>query len=207
VAESSAPTGGRNPGGTGSRQPAGLCDLAAAGESIHALRVRCLDARKEFPHVSFERYCDDVVIHCASEAQAVYVKSAIGQRLRECRLEMNLDKTRIVYCKDGKRRGSYEHTRFVFLGYEFRVRRARTSSGKFFENFGPAISPEAATAIRHEMRSWHMARHTSRTLVELAEWANPRVQGWINYLRSVLPLRAPFHLSTPERPPGPMGET
>ncbi len=26
--------------------------------------------RKEFPHVSFERYCDDVVIHCTSEVQA-----------------------------------------------------------------------------------------------------------------------------------------
>ncbi len=137
--------------------------------------------RKEFPQVSFERYCDDVVIHCVSEAQANYVKSAIGQRLKECRLEMNSEKTRIVYCKDAKRRDSYEHTRFVFLGYEFGVRRARTRSGRFFENFGPAISPEAATAIRHEMRSWHMARHTSRTLVDLAEWANPRVQGWINY--------------------------
>ena len=114
--------------------------------------------RKEFPHVSFERYRDDVVIHCTSEVQAVYVKNAIGQRLKECRLEMNSDKTRIVYCKDEKPRGSHEHTSFTFLGYEFRVRRAMTRSGRFFENFGPAISPEAATAIRHEMRShgtWH----------------------------------------------------
>jgi len=97
-----------------------------------------------------------------------------------CRLS-GPEKTCIVYCKDGKRRGSHEHTRFTFLGYEFGVRRARAKSGRFFENFGPAISPEAATAIRHEMRSWHMARHTRQTLVDLAEWANPRVQGWINY--------------------------
>src|SRR5215472_610629 len=45
VARRPAPTGGRNPGDTGSRQPAGLCDLASAGESVHALRVRCLDAK------------------------------------------------------------------------------------------------------------------------------------------------------------------
>jgi RNA-directed DNA polymerase len=30
-----------------------------------------------------------------------------------------------------------------------------------------------------------MARHTNETLVQLAEWANPRVQGWINYYGAI----------------------
>jgi len=77
-----------------------------------------------FPAVRFERYCDDVVVHCRSEAEAQQVRAAIAARLAECGgLRLHPDKTRIVYCKDGKRRDSYEHTSFAFLGYGFRSRR------------------------------------------------------------------------------------
>ncbi len=51
--------------------------------------------------------------------------------------------------------------------------------------FNAAIGPEEAKRIRSEMQSWHMARHTNQTLVQLAEWANPRVQGWINYCGAI----------------------
>lgn len=60
--------------------------------------------RREFPGIGFERYCDDIVVHCVTKRQAEHVKDAIGRRLRECQLEMHLEKTRIVYCKDGKRK-------------------------------------------------------------------------------------------------------
>ncbi len=137
--------------------------------------------QREFPSVGFERYCDDVVVHCVSKAQADYVKAAIGRRLPECGLEMHPEKTRIVYCKDGKRRGPYEPKRFVFLGYEFRARSTRTKDGRRFEGFSPAISPEEGKRIRQEMREWHLSSATGQTLTELARWINPRVQGWINY--------------------------
>jgi hypothetical protein len=61
--------------------------------------------RREFPDIGFERYCDDIVVHCVTKRQAEYVKDAIGRRLRECQLEIHPEKTRIVYCKDGRRRG------------------------------------------------------------------------------------------------------
>ncbi len=76
--------------------------------------------RREFPHIDFEPYCDDAVIHCKSERQAMYVRDTIAQRLAKCRLEMHTEKARIVYCKDADRTGSYEHERFDFLGYGFR---------------------------------------------------------------------------------------
>jgi hypothetical protein len=38
---------------------------------------------------------------------------------------LNPAKTRIVYCKDGRRRLDYEHTAFTFLGFAFRARGAR----------------------------------------------------------------------------------
>jgi RNA-directed DNA polymerase len=137
--------------------------------------------QREFPGVGFERYCDDVVVHCVSKAQAEYVKSAIGRRLQECGLEMHPEKTRIVYCKDGKRRGPYEPKHFVFLGYEFRARSIRTKEGRRFEGFSPAISPEEGKRIRQEMRDWHLNRAMGQTMTELAQRVNPTVRGWINY--------------------------
>jgi len=51
---------------------------------------------REFPGVRFERYCDDVVVHCASEQQARQVRDAIAGRLAEVGLELHPGKTRIV---------------------------------------------------------------------------------------------------------------
>ncbi|HEY7824351.1 MAG TPA: group II intron reverse transcriptase/maturase, partial [Acidimicrobiia bacterium] len=76
--------------------------------------------RREFPSVPFERYVDDVIVHCTSLAQAEAVRDAIAQRLAECGLSLNRDKTRIAYCKDSQRTGSHEHESFDFLSYTFR---------------------------------------------------------------------------------------
>jgi retron-type reverse transcriptase len=77
---------------------------------------------REFPTVTFERYVDDVVVHCVSEAQARTVLAAIADRMEQVGLRLHPDKTRIVYCQDGTRRGLHEHTSFTFLGFTFRVR-------------------------------------------------------------------------------------
>jgi RNA-directed DNA polymerase len=77
---------------------------------------------REFPTVEFERYVDDVVVHCVSEARAREVLAAIAERMAQVGLRLHPDKTRIVYCRDGRRRASYEHIEFTFLGFTFRVR-------------------------------------------------------------------------------------
>ena len=77
---------------------------------------------REYPSLTFERYCDDAVVHCTSERQARQVQDAIAARLAQVGLELHPDKTRVVYCKDADRRGSFEHTSFTFLGYTFRPR-------------------------------------------------------------------------------------
>jgi RNA-directed DNA polymerase len=136
---------------------------------------------REFPVVGFERYCDDVVVHCLSQRQAEYVKAAIGRRLKEVGLEMSPEKTRIVYCKDDNRRGQHGCTKFVFLSYEFRARRTRTKEGRLFDGFNPAISPDEFKRLRGEIREWRLGRRTNQTLTDLAKWVNPQVQGWINY--------------------------
>jgi group II intron reverse transcriptase/maturase len=84
---------------------------------------------RSYPGCPFERYADDAVVHCSSLEQAEAVLAAIRERMADVGLELNPDKTRIVYCKDGTRRGSYEQTSFDFLGYTFRPRGARSLTG------------------------------------------------------------------------------
>jgi RNA-directed DNA polymerase len=137
---------------------------------------------REHPTVQFERYCDDVVVHCRSHAEALQVREAIRQRLAECGgLRLHPDKTRIVYCKDDTRRGSAEHTSFVFLGYGFRARMVKTKTGRYFVGVNPAISDEAAKRIRSRIRSWRLHLRSGSTLADLARDINAVVRGWMNY--------------------------
>jgi group II intron reverse transcriptase/maturase len=137
---------------------------------------------REFPRVSFERYADDAVVHCVSEAQAKYVLEAIRRRLAHCGLELHPTKTRIVYCKDADRREEYEHVAFDFLGYTFQPRRAKNRWGRYFVSFLPAMSAKAAKSVRETIRGWGMSSHrTNQSLEDLARLMDPIVRGWMNY--------------------------
>jgi RNA-directed DNA polymerase len=136
---------------------------------------------REFPAVTFERYVDDAVVHCVSEARAREVMAAIAERMEQVGLRLHPDKTRIVYCQDGRRRASYEHTEFTFLGFTFRQRRSRSKDGKQFNSFNPAISKAALKKISAEVRSWRLHNRTGRDFVDVARDINPIVRGWMNY--------------------------
>ena len=136
---------------------------------------------REFPAVPFERYVDDAVVHCVSESQARHVLAALGKRMEQVGLRLHPDKTRIVYCKDGTRRGSYEHTSFTFLGFTFRARKARSRHGVNFTGFLPAISKDALKKIGGELRQWRVHHRTGLTVGELARRINPVVRGWMQY--------------------------
>jgi group II intron reverse transcriptase/maturase len=138
--------------------------------------------RRAFPHLRFERYADDVIVHCRSESQAQSVLEAIRQRLAECGLELHSEKTRIVYCKDANRKQRYENVAFDFLGYTFQPRRARNRQGKNFVSFLPAISAKAAKGIRQTVRAWRIAStRNNQPLEQLAKLIDPAVRGWMNY--------------------------
>jgi RNA-directed DNA polymerase len=135
---------------------------------------------REFPGCPFERYADDIVAHCDSEEQARHLRAAIAERLGPLGLELHPDKTKIVFCRDAKRRGNYEHTSFDFLGYTFRARLARGRRG-FFVNFSPAMSTKAKKAKGLQIRAWHLNRRSGTDLSGIAEDINPQVRGWLNY--------------------------
>lgn len=136
---------------------------------------------RNFPDCPWERYADDSVVHCKSKQQAEYVLAAIAERMTEVGLSLHPEKTRVVYCKDGQRRGEHEHTSFSFLGHTFRARKARAKGGGYFTAFLPAISPEALKAKGDRLREMRIHRQTGLSLEDLARWLNPIVAGWMNY--------------------------
>jgi hypothetical protein len=135
---------------------------------------------RQFPGCPFERYADDVVIHCDTEQQARVLRAAVAERLGALRLELHPEKTRIVYCKDTHRRDDAEFVSFDFLGYTFRGRMARGRRG-LFVSFAPAMSSTAQKAASQQIRGWHLNRRSGTDLSGLAREINPRVRGWMNY--------------------------
>ncbi|MEQ4724616.1 group II intron reverse transcriptase/maturase [Nonomuraea sp. B19D2] len=136
---------------------------------------------RHYPEVEFERYADDAVVHCVSEDQARRVLAALGNRMEDVGLRLHPDKTRIVYCKDQSRRGSYEHVAFTFLGFTFQPRQAQDKYGRRFLSFLPAISNDALKRLGAVVRGWRLHQRVNLTEQELAKAINPIVAGWMRY--------------------------
>jgi RNA-directed DNA polymerase len=137
--------------------------------------------QREHPDVLFERYADDAICHCASEARARELHQALDKRFAECRLQLHPQKTKIVYCKDANRTGEYPEQSFDFLGYTFRPRVAIGRHRKRFVSFIPAVSGKAAKRMRLEVRRWRMHLRSDLELDEIAKWARPTLTGWVRY--------------------------
>jgi RNA-directed DNA polymerase len=137
--------------------------------------------QRTFPDILFERYADDVLCHCRTHQEAAHLKRVLEQRFAACRLVLNPEKTKIVYCKDGNRRQSYPHIQFTFLGFCFRPRMAKNRWGKLFTCFLPAVSPEALKRMRARIRSWRLAQHAPLALEDIAQSLNPVLRAWWQY--------------------------
>lgn len=134
------------------------------------------------PELPWCRYADDGLVHCRSEQEARAIMAELQARLAECRLEMHPTKTKIVYCKDAKRTGTYPNTKFDFLGYCFRPRLVKNSRrGSLFWSFTPAVSRAALTAMRQTIRKTDFRNRTQITLADIARDLNPTLRGWIAY--------------------------
>jgi len=147
------------------------------------------------PTVPWCRYADDGLAHCKTENEALQILAELTQRFKKCGLEMHPDKTKIVYCKDDKRKGEYPKVEFEFLGYCFRQRVVKNSkSKKLFSGFLPAASKTAIKSMRTKTRTLGIRLMTELSLLDIAKICNPILRGWINYygkygwhgLRSVL---------------------
>jgi RNA-directed DNA polymerase len=135
--------------------------------------------RLSHPSVLFARYADDIIVHCKTEMHAQFMLKAIRQRLARCRLQLHPQKTKIVYCKDKKRCGSYQHESFEFLGYGFRPRSCKGRT--YFVGFSPAVSKPAIKAMSATVRSWKLRFWSAASLEDIAKRINPVIRGWLNY--------------------------
>lgn len=136
---------------------------------------------REFADVNWVRYADDGALNCVSLKQAKYMIKVLDKRFKLFGLELNLTKTKIVYCKDSNRKGNYENITFDFLGYTFKPRHVKCGNKEGFTGFLPAISDKAKKAIRQEVRSWKIQRKVNKNIKDIANMYNSKIQGWINY--------------------------
>jgi group II intron reverse transcriptase/maturase len=136
---------------------------------------------REFPDCPFERFADDAVVHCSAEARARQVLAALEQRMSEVGLALHPEKTKIVYCRDGKRRGPYDGpVSFTFLGFTFGARSMNGRHGRF-TGYGPAASKDALAKMSQAVASWRLRRQNRLSWAELARWLSPVIRGWMNY--------------------------
>lgn len=134
------------------------------------------------------RYADDGLVHCRTEREAIHILDELTKRFRECKLELHPEKTKIVYCKDGKRRGAYPQTEFDFLGYTFRRRLVRnTKQNYLFVSFTPAVSKVALKSMRADTRRRGIRNRTDLNLKDIADYYNPVLRGWMQYYGKYTP--------------------
>ena len=140
-------------------------------------------ARKH-PSAKFERFADDVVIHCQSLEAAEELKKQLSVRLEECHLTLHPDKTKIVYCKDSKRTKQYPTISYRFLGYAFQPRVAvNRKTRAVFLSFLPAASTEAKKSITEKLKKKELKRCVTMTVREVAAYLNPTIRGWFGYFQ------------------------
>ena len=143
--------------------------------------------RKHYPAVPFERYADDIVVHCATRSQAEKLHNAIAQRMVECGLNLHPDKTQVVCCDPKVKANAEFPTQFDFLGFTFRKRAAKRRDGKLFTGFSPAISNKAKKAIVRKMRGWQVHKLATETIAGLSKRFNAQIRGWLNYYGAFYP--------------------
>jgi RNA-directed DNA polymerase len=144
--------------------------------------------RKHHGDVPFERYADDIVCHCKSNAQACELLRALQERFSDCGLTLHPQKTRVVYCRDSRRRVQYPETSFDFLGFSFHARTAQDRKGNLFAGFQPAVSRKALKHINRELRLMRVHRRTEVGFVQLqfeafVQQPSPNLLGSLSFAR------------------------
>ncbi|CAO5683161.1 MAG: hypothetical protein HEEMFOPI_01899 [Holosporales bacterium] len=137
---------------------------------------------KWHPEKPWCRYADDGLVHCKMEQEAQELLIGLRQRFMECKLELHLDKTKIIYCKDDNRQRDYLNTKFTFLGYDFCRREARNLiKNKIFMSFSPAVSKAAEKSMRAYVKQSKVRNRSDLSLNDIAKMYNPILRGWIGY--------------------------
>ena len=135
--------------------------------------------QREHRYVSFERYADDIVIHCRWMKDAVRLREQLAERMQQVGLTINEEKSRIVYIDTFQRRNVA--TSFTFLGYDFKVRTLQNYKGELYRKCMPGASMKAMRRITQTIKHWRIHRSTADDLRVFAQRHNAVLRGWIEY--------------------------
>lgn len=125
----------------------------------------------------FERYADDIVVHCKTERQAKYMKRMIRNRMHSCKLTLHLEKTKLVNLR-GRAEKKYPRG-YDFLGFTIKPHvikcrdKARLMPGIF-------ISRKSKQSALKKFRDLKLHKWR-KPITELAKVLNPIVRGISNY--------------------------
>jgi group II intron reverse transcriptase/maturase len=142
---------------------------------------------QKFPELRFERYADDIIIHCKHFKQALGVLEMVNARMCQCKLELKREKTNIVYCKGNQKKHppfKPKYVSFDFLGFTFKPRIVR-KHGKLFRGFSPAISRKSQKVITQALFKMKLHRMVHLQLPQLATLLADKLRGWIYYFGRV----------------------
>lgn len=137
---------------------------------------------KNYPRIAFERFADDIIVHCVSEKQVKYLKFLITQRLMQCKLTLSEEKTKVVFCKNPKNKWDkrkHEHESFDFAGFTFKPRLCKTKFGYRILSM-PDISKKSEKNVIQQIRQLQIPKQKMK-LNELAAYINKRAAGWKNF--------------------------
>ena len=138
---------------------------------------------KNYPDIEFERYADDIVVHCQHIKQALRLLEAIKERFKDCKQELNSEKSKIVYCRRNQKKQppfKVYYQKFDFLGFTFKPRIIK-ERGKIKLGFSPAISQKNIARLSEELYKLKIHRWVHFPLSRIAELLKSKIRGWLNY--------------------------
>lgn len=129
------------------------------------------------PEKPFERYADDIIVHCKTEKQTLFMLKAIAERMQICKLELQPLKTKIVNLR-GRSVKKYPK-RYDFLGFSIQPSGVSTKTGVMAMP-GTFVSIKSKKSILLKMKYWNIHKWR-KPIEEIAKELNPRIRGIINY--------------------------
>jgi RNA-directed DNA polymerase len=136
------------------------------------------------PHIAFVRYADDVVVHCKSEEEATHLLEQIRHRLQVCKLQLSETKTKIVYCKDYRRKEKKHYgNKFGFLGFDFKpmIFKSKREGTSAFLGYNCEMSQNVISRIVDGWKKSYWHKRSELTMEQISQKINPQMRGLIRY--------------------------
>jgi RNA-directed DNA polymerase len=126
----------------------GVISPLLANLFLHVVFDKWMD--KTHPEKPIERYADDIIVHCKTEKQALYMLGYIAQRMKACKLTLHPEKTKIINLR-GWSEKSYAR-KYDLRGFSIRPVR-REIGGKWLLLPGTFVSQKSKKAMREKFKA------------------------------------------------------